>query len=165
MGLKQRMEKVIKVDLLVLTSLDQLLFKMQILFTFYKKATTLKRRITVLSILLVFLGWSNEFLLTIRRSNSGRQFRSTVGDRQGRNFARFAEIASKSTPRPPDVLPTPVYDSSVADGDGLPAQGCWTCCKSSWWHRRYDSKSWKHCGVAAWTPSPGKKEVFIHILF
>ncbi len=50
------------VDLLVLTSLDQLLLKLKILFTFFTKQATLMRRSIVVSLptLLAFLGGSDK---------------------------------------------------------------------------------------------------------
>jgi hypothetical protein len=44
------MEKLVTVDLLVLTSLDQLILKLKILFGFVTKQATLMRKSTVLSI-------------------------------------------------------------------------------------------------------------------
>ncbi len=54
------------VDLLVLTSLDKLLFILKILFAFFTKQATFMRRSTVLSIhlQLVFPGWTVSDLRT-----------------------------------------------------------------------------------------------------
>jgi len=52
-------ERLSTVDLLVLTSLDLLVFKLKIIFSFFTKQATLMRRSTVLSLppQLVFPGW------------------------------------------------------------------------------------------------------------
>ncbi len=49
-GKSTKRERLSTVDLLVLTSLDQLLFILKILFSFVTKQATLKRRSTVLSL-------------------------------------------------------------------------------------------------------------------
>jgi hypothetical protein len=61
------------VELLVLTSLDQLLFILKILFTFFTKQATLMRRSTVLSLplQLVFPGWGCKIVITF--APCGRQ--------------------------------------------------------------------------------------------
>jgi len=49
-GKPYRRGRLSTVNLLVLTSLDQLIFKLKILFTFFTKQATLMRRSTVLSL-------------------------------------------------------------------------------------------------------------------
>jgi hypothetical protein len=66
------------VDLLVLTSLDTLLFTLKILFPFDTKQATLMRRSTVLSLLLqlVFPGLTVSFIILFIRAGTQRIRRS-----------------------------------------------------------------------------------------